>query len=1121
MRVLYVEDSAADADLARRALVRAAPDAELAVAPSLAEGLRYLGGAPVPDVLLVDLKLPDGSGLDLLAGVRARSLPVAVVVLTGLGDEEAAVSALKAGADDYLVKRDDYLARLPRLLADALARFRAQQQRRGEPLRVLHAERNAADADLMRRHLEAHAPHIRLEAVGSAGEVLERLPAASGQPCAYDVLLLDFRLPGMDGLELARTLRHERGLDLPIVLTIAGHGSEEVVAQAVSLGVDDYLTKHEGYLYEIPATLEKVQRQAALVRERAELRTTAARLSRLLMASPSVLYSMKFDGGHAVPVWVSENVVRLTGFSVEEALAPGWWCGNLDPRGSGVAADWLQRLLETGTLRQEYCFRCKDGSPIWLLDELHLLRAPDGRPLEIAGTWTDVTLRKQAELLRVARADVLDQVVAARPLHEIMESIVRRLESIAPQMRVSVLLLDGKTQCLDVVAAPSLPAFYNEAIQGLEIGDGRGSCGTAAWRGETVVVEDVDTHPYWTSYRALAREAGLRACWSVPFKDAGGRVLGTFAAYFGEPRGPQGAELELLQEFARIAGLAVQRVRAEAALRQSSAVFESTRDGVVITTLEPRIVAVNPAYTEITGYTPDEVLGRDPNFVKSGRHGRQFYREMWASLNELGYWQGEIWNRRKNGEVYPQWLTISTVRDEGGQASQYVGVMTDLTQLRRSEQQLERLSHYDPLTNLPNRLLVQSRLEHAIEQARRHHDGAAVLFLDLDRFKNVNDGLGHPAGDELLRAVAGRLRGGLRDEDTLARAGGDEFIVVLEDLQSPDEAASVAQKLINLVQQPFVLSGGQEVIVSASIGVALYPDDGETVTELNQHADVALYQAKELGRNTFCFHSAALTSRVNDHLQLEMRLHRALERGELLLHYQPLVGLEPGQPIRAEALLRWQPPDEAMVPPARFIPLAEETGLIVPIGDWVLRAACRQAKAWLDAGLHFGGVSVNLSVRQFRQKDIVDEVADVLAATGLPARYLELEITESALMEGVERAVATLDALRRLGVSLAIDDFGTGYSSLAYLKRLPLDKLKIDQSFVRGLPDDGNDHAIVTATIAMARSLGFSTVAEGVETEAQLEVLRKLGCSAYQGYLFSPPLAPDAFARHALLLVAG
>jgi diguanylate cyclase (GGDEF)-like protein/PAS domain S-box-containing protein len=521
---------------------------------------------------------------------------------------------------------------------------------------------------------------------------------------------------------------------------------------------------------------------------------------------------------------------------------------------------------------------------------------------------------------------------------------------------------------------------------------------------------------------------------------------------------------------------------------------------------------VNPAYSEITGYSADEVVGRNPGLLRSGRHDRAFYQAMWTSLKKLGYWQGEVWNRRANGEVYPQWLTLSTVRDEAGEPSHFVGVFTDLTQLKRSEQQLEHLTHYDPLTDLPNRLLVQSRLEHAIEQARRHRSKVGVLFVDLDRFKNVNDSLGHPAGDELIQAVSARLRGGLRDEDTLARLGGNEFLVVIEDLESADEAASVASKLTQLVQNPFCVAGGHEVIVSASIGISLYPDDGDSATGLIQHADAALYQAKARGRDSFCFYSAALTAAVSERMQMEMGLRRALERGELLIHYQPLVSLEGGR-VGAEALLRWQPPGEALVRPDRFIPLAEETGLIVPIGAWVLREACRQARAWLDAGLDFGVVSVNLSVRQFHERDLPSLVADVLHETGLPAERLELEITESALMDDVEQAVQTLQALRAIGVALAVDDFGTGYSSLAYLKRFPIGKLKVDQSFVRGIATDDSDLAIVTATIAMANSLGFATTAEGVETEAQLDILRALGCSAYQGYLFSRPVDAMAFAH--------
>ncbi len=847
-------------------------------------------------------------------------------------------------------------------------------------------------------------------------------------------------------------------------------------------------------------------------RDRARLRMTSEHLARLLATGPTVLYSLRQVDGALHATWVSDNIERLTGYRAAEAMVPGWWAEHLDPSMSTEVFARGAQLIADGQLCHEYRFRCRDGRMIWVRDDMRVMPRRGTEVLEVAGSWTDITAERRAEQLRAARAAVLDGVAASQPLPAILDMIAGRLEALMPEMRVSVLLLDARSARLHLGAAPRLPDFYNDAVEGLPIGEGRGSCGTAAFRGERVIVDDIARHPYWKGFRTVAERAGLRACWSVPFKDTGGQVLGTFAAYYDTPRTPAQDELDLVEEFARITGLAVQKVRAEAALRQSSAVFESTRDGVVITTLEPRIVAVNPAYTEITGYSADEVIGRNPGLLRSGRHDRAFYQAMWASLREVGYWQGEVWNRRANGEVYPQWLTLSTVRDEAGEPSHYVGVFTDLTQLKRSEQQLEHLTHYDPLTDLPNRLLVQSRLEHAIDQARRHRSKLGVLFVDLDRFKNVNDSLGHPAGDALIQAVAGRLRAGLREEDTLARLGGDEFLVVIEDLESADEAASVARKLTELVQQSFRVAGDREVIVSASVGISLYPDDGTTVTDLIQYADAALHQAKAEGRNSSCFYASALTAAVSERMEMEMGLRRALERGELRIHYQPLVSLQGGR-VGAEALLRWQPPGEALVRPDRFIPLAEETGLIVPIGGWVLREACRQARAWLDAGLDFGSLAVNLSVRQFRSRDLVSMVAEVLRETALPAARLELEITESALMDEVEQAVETLHQLHALGVTLAVDDFGTGYSSLAYLKRFPIGKLKVDQSFVRGIAVDDSDRAIVAATIAMARGLGFSTTAEGVESEAQLEILRTLGCDAYQGFLFSRPLEAVEFAR--------
>ncbi|MDP2833127.1 MAG: PAS domain S-box protein [Pseudomonadota bacterium] len=556
-----------------------------------------------------------------------------------------------------------------------------------------------------------------------------------------------------------------------------------------------------------------------------------------------------------------------------------------------------------------------------------------------------------------------------------------------------------------------------------------------------------------------------------------------------------------------------ERIQAEEKLRQAAVVFDNAQEGVMVTDRNARILAVNPAFCEITGYDEAEVLGETPAKFKSGRHDTAFYQAMWRALSETGRWQGEVWDRRRDGEVYPKWLSISAVRDAGGQIVRYVSLFADITHLKESEARLEHLAHFDVLTDLPNRLLFTSRLEHAVEQARRHGQHIALLFLDLDRFKTVNDSLGHPAGDELLIAVAQRIRTRLRDEDTLARLGGDEFVILLEQLDAAPMAAIVAQDLLLVLAAPIQLSGGHEVFIGASIGISLFPDDADNAMRLVSSADAALYQAKEQGRNTYRFYTEALTTAANEHLALETRLRRGLERGELILHYQPLINAHSGRAVGVEALVRWQPPGEALVPPGKFIPIAEETGLIVPLGEWILRTACAQARAWLDAGLPPLVMAVNLSGRQFQAVDMVELVRTVLLDTGLPAQSLELELTESVIMAQADQAIATLDALKSLGVRLAIDDFGTGYSSLAYLKRFPIDKLKIDRSFVDGLADDPNDREIAATIIAMARSLNLEVLAEGVETEQQLAFLRLYGCDQYQGYLFSKPIPADELER--------
>jgi diguanylate cyclase (GGDEF)-like protein/PAS domain S-box-containing protein len=545
--------------------------------------------------------------------------------------------------------------------------------------------------------------------------------------------------------------------------------------------------------------------------------------------------------------------------------------------------------------------------------------------------------------------------------------------------------------------------------------------------------------------------------------------------------------------------------RNEERLRQAATVFSNTVEGVTITDLDGTIIDVNEAFTDITGYTYAEVVGRNPSMLRSGRHDADFYRGMWRSLDETGQWRGEIWNRRKDGSIYPQLLTISAVREGSNDATGFVGVFTDITQIKRSEERLDHLAHHDPLTDLPNRLLLNERLGQSILHAARRQGMLAVVFIDLDRFKTINDSISHTAGDRVLQLVAQRLQSIVRADDTVARLSGDEFILLLENVGGVDHVVTTVTKLMESFDAAFEFDNA-EMRVTASMGVALYPQDGEDADTLLRNADAAMYRAKEEGRNNYHFYTKELTTSAFEHLFLENALRQALERGEFRLVYQPQIDLRHGRFVSAEVLLRWEHPQQGTITPDRFIPIAEQSGLIRDIGLWVLRQACTQAKDWLDRGVVFEHVAVNIAGPQVQDPGFADKVEQILSSTGLPPRRLQLEVTEGFVMRHAAMAIRQLRALRARGIEIAIDDFGTGYSSLSQLKQLPIDTLKIDQSFVRDIPNDTNDMAISAAVVAMAGELGLKTIAEGVETIAQANFLRDHGCEMAQGFLYSRPV---------------
>ena len=631
--------------------------------------------------------------------------------------------------------------------------------------------------------------------------------------------------------------------------------------------------------------------------------------------------------------------------------------------------------------------------------------------------------------------------------------------------------------------------------------------------GQTIALNDAAVDPR-SSPRMIER-FGILSSLAAPLM-ADNKVIGVLMSTNRERRHTYSPhEITIMEAMAREAALAVhsqllsnQRMEHEKELMLAAGVFRDTQEGIIITDARGRILRVNEAFTRITGYSIEEMIGRTPAQLRSGRHDKDFYKKMWMELKAAGVWQGEIWSRRKSGELYPEWLNISVVHNEQGKPVQYIGIFSDITEKKLSEERIYHLAHYDIVTELPNRALLQERLGQAVVHAQRHGKPTAILFVDLDYFKRINDTLGHALGDQLLQVIAQRLKGCVRKGDTVARQGGDEFIIVLNELQHEDDAAVVAEQILESVARPIQLDH-HEVVISASIGISLYPGDAEDVASLLKNADAAMYRAKEQGRGIYQYFTPDLNARALERLTLESKLRRALPQHELRLEYQPQINDATGRITAVEALLRWQNPELGRVMPMSFITVAEETGEIIPIGEWVLRQACMDFLGWQKNGCAPDRIAINISARQFRFPAFVSRIEIILHETGMQAHHLELELTESALITNSEDTLQMLQQIKALGVHIALDDFGTGYSSLTHLKRFPIDVVKIDKSFVLDILHDPDDAAIIEAVITMGQTLGLRVVAEGVENEAQLAFLRERGCKEMQGFYLGRPMPAD------------
>ena len=854
-----------------------------------------------------------------------------------------------------------------------------------------------------------------------------------------------------------------------------------------------------------------VTQNAAIRRSQALYRLQSQRLSEIIWGTNIGTWEWNVQTGD---ITLNERWAEIIGYSLAE-LVPitiDTWMQRTHPDDLKLSGDMTERCFkhEIENYKCEIRVRHKNGGWVWVLHRGRVVEwTADGKPVRMVGTQADITERKCAEQREQHNTRTLAMLAGNRALPDILNTIASDVQAMSPGAVCCILLVDEDNKNLRVGAAPSLPDFFRAAIDRFGADEGKQAFASAAFSGQRTIVEDIERDPAWAPLLDLTRQAGLAASWSQPIVSTQGRAIGAFTLYHPLRCSPTPDDIQLLEDEARLSALVIERTANEAHLQLAASVFQHAREGIMIVDANGTIIEVNDTFTHITGYSRTDILGQNPRILQSGRQDSDFYAQMWAALSERGHWSGEVWNRRKNGEIYAETLTISAVRDATGIAKNYVALFTDITDTKEQQRKLEHFAHFDALTGLPNRVLLADRLKQAMLHSQRRNLALAVVYLDLDGFKAVNDLHSHSVGDALLVALAQRMKDALRDGDTLARIGGDEFVAILVDLEQPQDCEAVLERLLQAAADPLMVDG-HVLKVSASIGVTQFPQDAVDAEQLMRHADHAMYIAKLGGKNRFHHFDVAQDTAVKTQRQDIAAIHGALEQREFVLFYQPKVSMKTGVVTGAEALIRWQHPDRGLLPPAAFLGVIENHPISVELGEWVIDTALAQMDIWARMGLHFP-VSVNVGVRQLQQGNFVERLTALLQAhPDVPPLSLELEVLETSAMEDIGHVSDVMNACRALGVGFALDDFGTGYSSLTYLKHLPAELLKIDQSFVRDMLDDPDDLAIVEGVIGLATAFRRNVIAEGVETLAHGELLMTLGCELAQGYGIARPMPANS-----------